>query len=62
MSLAWAPVKISRAKAAPVAAAGAMVAIGSQSTLPPKGTVISARSRPMTMAMVAVEAGSTFSS
>ena len=33
------PVKISRTKVAPVAAARAMVELGSQSTLTPKGTV-----------------------
>ena len=39
---------ISRAKEAPVAAASAMVLIGSHSTLTPKGTRISLRSMPMT--------------
>lgn len=48
MSEAKDPVKISRAKAAPVAAASAMVLMGSQRTLTPKGTVISGRSWPMT--------------
>ena len=43
------PVRISRMKAAPVAAASATEAIGSHSTLTPKGTVISARSCPMTI-------------
>ena len=54
--------KISRAKLAPVAAAKAIVACGSQSTLTPKGTVSRPASRPMTYAMVAVEAVSTCSS
>ena len=37
------PVKISRTNAAPVAAASAIVLIGSHSTLTPNGTVISER-------------------
>jgi hypothetical protein len=56
------PVKISRTKAAPVAAARAMLLIGSHRTLTPKGTVISDRSLPITKAIVAVEAGSTLNS
>ena len=42
------PVKISRTKAAPVAAASASVLIGSHSTLTPNGTAMRSRSRPIT--------------
>lgn len=48
MSEAYAPVKISRTKVAPVAAASARGDIGSKGTLMPKGTVIPSRRRPIT--------------
>ena len=53
---------ISRTKAAPVAAASAIVLIGSHRTFTPNGTVISFRSLPMTKAIAVVEAVSTSNS